>query len=91
MIIEEKYRWPTTIPYYLEDSLGETVSLQHITLIPVVIFIPFFALCCVLCRHECKGSDPEGVRPVQTEDLHRLHTLERRRELHLCVQRQRVR
>lgn len=22
--IGEKYRWPTTIPYYLEDSLGNT-------------------------------------------------------------------
>lgn len=69
----------------------DCVTVTHIPVIPVLIFIPFLALRCVLCRHECKGSDPEGVWPVQTEDLHRLHTLERRGELHRCVQRQRVR
>lgn len=94
-IIGDEYRWPTTIPYYLEDSLGTlrygnshsqylTCYYRHAS------NSRFFLYNCVTCRYECKGGDPEGIWAVQTEDLYWLHTMVRRGELHLCVQGQRV-
>jgi len=87
-IIGDKYRWPTTIPYYLEDNLGrKTCTVPSHVVMDTHQMTPLPSL---TRRYECKGSDPEGVRPVQTEDVHRLHAVERRGELHLGVQRQRV-
>lgn len=85
--IGEKYRWPTTIPYYLEDSLGKT-PIHHRSV--AVVDVHVFAVGRLTCRHERQGGDPESVRPVSTEDLHRLHAVEGGAELHFGVQGQRV-
>lgn len=90
-IIGDQYRWPTTIPYYLEDNLGKTPCHRNSHSHYIQRYYGYdSSVCLAFYRHECKGSDPEGFWPVQTEDLHRLHAVERRGQLHLCVQRQRV-
>lgn len=55
-----------------------------------VVDVHVFVVACVTCRHERQGGDHEGVRPVSTQDLHRLYAVEGGAELHFGVQGQRV-
>lgn len=57
-IIGEKYRWPTTIPYLLDDSLG-TTPIYHLSV--AVVDVHVFAVACLIGRHERQGGDPESV------------------------------
>lgn len=57
-IIGEKYRWPPTVPYYLEDSLG-TTTISRLSV--VVVDTNVFAVGCLICRNEGEGGDPASV------------------------------